>query len=320
MPGLRRPRREDEGPRPRVGPPVPNQGGVAVRQKRPAGAPKTKGGGRPVGPPTLATAQRRDLPRNDQPVQPNRQAKDRREKPVSPRGESAEPDSERKVGPPQPPSQRVQEPAVTSDAVPEDGAKVNTGAVAQGPDSENVGPPQVPEVDEQGRLIDEETQPADAGAGAQGQEGPPEPPGQKPQLDAQGRPVDPESGVGVQPGGIPQQQVPGALQKQEYNLTRSISTSELSTAPAGIFNTPNGSFEKAEDGTVTIRGLSERGKQRLESLKKVGMKDFGDFPGSDDPNAPKPPIVPGMPAFNPYTGDWSGIPMDGSILEKFGNR
>lgn len=120
-----------------------------------------------------------------------------------------------------------------------------------------------------------------------------------------GQPQFGDKGGEMQPGTFPTQSVPGRNQAAEYNIQRSMSTREFDTAPAGIFNMPNGQVEKMDDGRIQVRGLSERGKARLEELVRVGEKSFGNYVGRDDPNAPKPPIVPGMPAFNPDTGKWS---------------
>lgn len=128
-----------------------------------------------------------------------------------------------------------------------------------------------------------------------------------PQIDVNGNVVDPRGGPSVQPGGVPSQQVPGVMQKAEFNVERPMSVQELQDGPEGIYNTPNGQIERSVDGQISVRGMSERGKQRLTQLKRGMERDFGRWSGKNDPDAPKPPIVPGMPAFNPDTGQWIGL-------------
>ncbi|MGH7411396.1 MAG: hypothetical protein ACREJ6_10130 [Candidatus Methylomirabilis sp.] len=101
--------------------------------------------------------------------------------------------------------------------------------------------------------------------------------------------------------------LPGEAAKpvlREYNLQRTPRLQEMDRAAAGVYNTPDATLEKDETGRVRVRGLTPEGHRKMGLIKQAMTKRYGAYPGMDDPNAPKPPIQPGMPAFNPYTGQW----------------
>lgn len=54
------------------------------------------------------------------------------------------------------------------------------------------------------------------------------------------------------------------------------------------------------------RRLSKMKKQEYQANVRKQMAEFGDFPGSSDPEAPAPPIRPMGRSFNPFTGKFTG--------------
>lgn len=126
-----------------------------------------------------------------------------------------------------------------------------------------------------------------------------------------------ETGTQLQPGGVPSKQLPGVEQKPEYTVARPMSHQEIQSAPDGVINTPHAIIEKGPDG-IQVKGLTEMGKQRIEQLRQADMSKFKGWGNELDPNAPPPPIRPGMRAFNPMTGEW--INNENSILEQLGGE
>lgn len=172
------------------------------------------------------------------------------------------------------------------------------------PTSPPVGPPKPPERPEEGREVSRGGYTGE-GAPRRGEEKGMEP-----------VPRD-ETGTEIQPGGVPSKQLPGVEQKPEYTVARPMTYEEVGKAPDGIINTPFAMLEKGPDG-VTVRGLTPEGKQKIEELRQVDMKKFKGWGNDLDPNAPEPPVRPGMRAFNPMTGEW--INNESSILDQLGGE
>lgn len=104
--------------------------------------------------------------------------------------------------------------------------------------------------------------------------------------------------------GVSAEGQPGSA-KPVFRMERNIRDfSELDDAPSGIFQTPQGTLEKTEDGRLRVRDLSPEAKQKLEVVKQDQIRQFGDFPGMDDPNGPPPPVEAGEMWFNPFTGQF----------------
>jgi hypothetical protein len=87
-------------------------------------------------------------------------------------------------------------------------------------------------------------------------------------------------------------------------MDRSISAQEYEEAPAGIIDTPDFSIEKTPEGRARFRGFTEQGRRKYQQLYETERKRFGPWRGSEDPNAPPPPIRPNAWSFNPDTGKW----------------
>jgi hypothetical protein len=68
--------------------------------------------------------------------------------------------------------------------------------------------------------------------------------------------------------------------------------------------TPHGDVYRGPDGSLKLR-LNDAGKQAYEEERARKLSTFGVYPGHDDPAAPPPPLTPGIPSFNPFTGQWS---------------
>jgi hypothetical protein len=68
--------------------------------------------------------------------------------------------------------------------------------------------------------------------------------------------------------------------------------------------TPHGDVFRAADGRLMLQ-LNDQGKQAYEEERARKLSTFGHYPGHDDPGAPPPPLTPGLPSFNPFTGQWS---------------
>jgi hypothetical protein len=81
-------------------------------------------------------------------------------------------------------------------------------------------------------------------------------------------------------------------------------------------------IEKESTGRIKLRGLTDLGRERIEMERQKQLKDFGVWPGADDPSAPPPPVRPGGHSYNPYTGTWVKprwvIAGEGSLLETLG--
>lgn len=93
--------------------------------------------------------------------------------------------------------------------------------------------------------------------------------------------------------------------KAVFRMERNITDfREMENAPAGLFQTPQGTLEKLPDGRLKVKDLSAEAKVIIEKVKMDEIRSFGNFPGMDDPNAPPPPVEVGTPWFNPFTGIW----------------
>lgn len=68
--------------------------------------------------------------------------------------------------------------------------------------------------------------------------------------------------------------------------------------------TPHGDVFRDHTGALKLR-LNDAGKQAYEEERARKLGTFGAYPGHDDPTAPPPPLTPGLPSFNPFTGQWS---------------
>jgi hypothetical protein len=80
---------------------------------------------------------------------------------------------------------------------------------------------------------------------------------------------------------------------------------ELAALGVGMgVTTPHGDVFRGPDGELKLR-LNEEGKMAYEEERFRKLSTFGAYPGHDDPGAPPPPLTPGMPSFNPFTGQWS---------------
>lgn len=95
-----------------------------------------------------------------------------------------------------------------------------------------------------------------------------------------------------------------------YNVVatraRAPSSDELSALGTGnAFTTPHGDVFRDRDGRLKMN-LSEAGKQRWQERRMEALRTFGTYPGMDDPEADPPPVVPGMPMFNPFEARWVG--------------
>ncbi len=85
-----------------------------------------------------------------------------------------------------------------------------------------------------------------------------------------------------------------------FNMDRVPSRSELQGLPPGMtVQTPYGTVDSS--GKLT---LSPEGQQKYREAVVQKTRQFGHFPGAQDPNAPKPPITLGKPSYNPFTNQW----------------
>jgi hypothetical protein len=83
------------------------------------------------------------------------------------------------------------------------------------------------------------------------------------------------------------------------------SMEELDALSSGHgITTPHGDVFRDHTGKLMLR-LNDQGKQAYEEERARKLGTFGVYPGHDDPAAPPPPLTPGVPSFNPFTGQWS---------------
>lgn len=79
-------------------------------------------------------------------------------------------------------------------------------------------------------------------------------------------------------------------------------------APGRALATPHGDiYRDAGTGKLRLR-LNDAGKVAYQAARMQAVARFGKYPGHDDPNAPPPPIEPGVPNFNPFAvpgQEWS---------------
>lgn len=113
--------------------------------------------------------------------------------------------------------------------------------------------------------------------------------------------------------GVSAEGEPGTA-KPVFRLERNIrDVQELETAPVGLFQTPQGTVEKLPGGKIKVRDLSPEAKLKIQEIENREIAQFGDFPGMDDPDGPKPPVKAGMPWFNPFTGQWGTGGIEGEV-------
>lgn len=127
----------------------------------------------------------------------------------------------------------------------------------------------------------------------------PEAPQPMPQQPAQPPAPAPSQAPGTQPAAQPQTGAPGAVLRPQMVVG---STAEV---PAGIeVDTQHGRAYKDPASGRTATKLNSAGKAAYQRAAASQLQRFGSYYGSDDPNHPKPPIEPGVPMFNPDTGQW----------------
>lgn len=106
-----------------------------------------------------------------------------------------------------------------------------------------------------------------------------------------------------------------------FEIARNPSADEMTkSAPVGRIQTPDYSVVKDKDGKFGEIQFTEAGKVKVEQYKQKMVQKIGKFPGSDDPNSPKPPVELGEPFFNPYNNTWTqpeGMEFE-DLLEKHG--
>lgn len=99
------------------------------------------------------------------------------------------------------------------------------------------------------------------------------------------------------PESLAEQDVP-TLQ-QEQNADSLISR----MAPSPVEGVSKGHYDKV----IEQAGNDPAEKQKVEQK----LKEFGSYPGSDDPDSPPPPVTAEGSSFNPYTGGFTGNQIDG---------
>lgn len=72
---------------------------------------------------------------------------------------------------------------------------------------------------------------------------------------------------------------------------------------AGKVTTPAGTIEADETTGKKRWTPSPDALRTIESHRENVMRRM-DYPGRNDPNSPKPPALPGVPFFNPFSGVW----------------
>jgi hypothetical protein len=114
-----------------------------------------------------------------------------------------------------------------------------------------------------------------------------------------------------------QEGVTGAV----FQINRNPNSDEMrKSAPVGRIQTPDYSVEKTSEGTFRNFNMTEAGKRKLEEGKAKMVQKMGKFPGHDDPSSPQPPVDPGEPFFNPFSGQWTEPETDyESLLDKYGS-
>lgn len=76
--------------------------------------------------------------------------------------------------------------------------------------------------------------------------------------------------------------------------------------PGEAFDTPVGQIHRDYDGQLHVT-LSAEAQAALEGWRARELVSYGRYPGHDNPHAPAPDLLPGMPWFNPHTGQWGGV-------------
>jgi hypothetical protein len=71
--------------------------------------------------------------------------------------------------------------------------------------------------------------------------------------------------------------------------------------PGESADTPMGTVSRGPDGQPHIL-LSEQGRAHHAKLRAEEVTRYGDHPFKSLPGAPQPPITPGSPHFNPFSG------------------
>lgn len=110
-----------------------------------------------------------------------------------------------------------------------------------------------------------------------------------------------------QPAGMapaPGQPAPAAV-APAAPAPRAISKLDVEMLPAGMsLDSHIGTISRNSKGELSIQ-LSPEGQKIHDGLVAQVMSKFGYHYGHDDPKAPKPPIIPGRAAYNPFTNQWT---------------
>lgn len=76
-----------------------------------------------------------------------------------------------------------------------------------------------------------------------------------------------------------------------------LAPGEAATTPVGdVYRDPN-------SGALKLK-LNDAGKQAVRQWRAQRLRAFGDYPMSNDPMAPTPPVQPGMPTYDAFRGRW----------------
>lgn len=62
-------------------------------------------------------------------------------------------------------------------------------------------------------------------------------------------------------------------------------------------------YRDPQSGRLKLR-MNEAGKAAWRQKAQDRLREFGTYPLSHDPLAPKPDVTPGTPVYNPFTGKW----------------
>jgi hypothetical protein len=136
---------------------------------------------------------------------------------------------------------------------------------------------------------------------APGGELPPPPTGQNPNI-APGAVF----GGGTDPmtdAGRASQLSPEAAQAEQERKANDPRYQAASSGVSGMVQGHEDKVMEAAMKTIDDERLRNDPATRVEVHRQ--MKEFGKYPGQDDPDAPAPTIRPNKPNFNPYTGKWT---------------
>jgi hypothetical protein len=77
-------------------------------------------------------------------------------------------------------------------------------------------------------------------------------------------------------------------------------------ASSGVSGMVQGHEDRVmENAMNTIEDERQRNDPATRVEVQKQMKEYGSYPGMDDPDMPAPTIRPGKPNFNPHTGKWT---------------